>query len=287
MSSPNPSPYAKRSSGELFGWATRNKNEVVKTGIITDKAIAEIQQKILTEKDLDVADDITKLRTTIMGTLRESGFNGEIYWNDYYRLLAHHEFLEQLILTPIIFDRYGKNGNALERQALTDTTYETSMRLLNSALDEHDNPDASEVEREGLRGVIHEFALAGVLNHDRSTEHLTLTAPTVSDRVHKTDLIHHTVATGEYEQVNIQVKSDFERNGDADLPDYGGIIITPNEMGNSRRGGLYTARTLIRHQNGTASFDDYAYLGGLQTRLLEKIDHHVRHRNDFGQNAAA
>jgi hypothetical protein len=280
MSSPSPSsPYAKRSSGELFGWATHHQNEVVKTGIITDKAVTDIRQKILAEEGTDVADDISKLRATIMGTLRESGFNAEIYWNDYYRLKAHHDFLEQLILTPIIFDRYGKNGNTLERQALTDTTYETSMRLLSSALHEHNHPDASEVEKEGLRGVIHEFTLAGILNHDASSEHLTLPAPTVSDRVHKIDLIHHTVASGEYEQVNIQVKSDFERKGDADLPDYGGIVVTPTEMGNSRRGGLRTAYKLVRHFNGTATFEDYAYLGGLQTRLLEKIDNHIRRRD--------
>lgn len=253
--------------------AKRHHNSLQEVGLSVDGKISAMQRRLRQSYPLqDESTEIEALQTRIRRTLKENKFNGSSTWNDYYRLYAHHNLLPQLVYTPIIFERHDAPGNLHHQEILVSEVYRQNMILLKNTVREHEHPNAQPVEKRDLRGAIQEQTAAALLNHAHSPSHLTLPAPTLSDLAQRTDLVHHTVTTGEYRAVNIQMKSDFDIDKSETDPFYGGITVTSRDFGNSYSSNLKTTRALIRQFDGTATEEDYYYLASMQYQLFEKID---------------
>lgn len=241
---------------ELLVHAREQGNEILAANVYLDKKIEQLIRDGLDSATIpDLSHNIDELKRHIQKVLEENEYSGTGTWNDYFRLLSHYELMAEIIYAPILL----RHRDTAGCQSLVDGIYGINARILESALDQYDHPDATLRERKQLQGVMHEQVAMALINYAQVPNSLALPSPAQDDLYQKTDIIHHKLQDDVYDTVKIQVKSARPEDRKKATP-VGGILVLASDMGNSHFNNFKTARVIVRQNQGTQTDEEDAHL---------------------------
>lgn len=274
-------PRSSNPDRRVFDNARTHGNEILAHTIQLDQFAQRLQRQGEREPALpDFSELIDQAKERTQKVLATHEFDATATWTDFYRLLGYQELLDEIIYAPLVFNHPNRQRHKAECKQLVNGVFGINATIIESALEQYDHPYATPEEREHLKGVINEHTAAALLNMEQRSDSITLPTSPGADIRAKTDLVRHSVQTGAYEALPIQVKSHPPGDRRNMTPE-GGILVTANEMGNSERSNFMTARAIVAEVTGATDLPDEE-----RTRYAEHLRLFHLHFNKSVNNKA-